>query len=264
MNDSTQWKRWHTCSLCEHLHHGVVRCALGWACWRTYASSTGPWHRANKISALRILGGSLAVSGFEEESLALQKAELAFLELNSRGVPADENKKDILALRHNIAITYRRLGRHEEALCVRREDFAQTVALCGSSSRDTFAAVISMANSLVEAEQFDEAKHLLLENITAAQSTIGDNDKVTLGLRNVYGTVLYRMGSADEAVAVLTYVSERARLLFGEGHPLTNIAVHNLNMVRDRRSDNTEQAALAALAFVAAVAFLVGRRYLRK
>lgn len=121
-----------------------------------------------------------------------------------------------------------------------------------------------MANSLVEAEQFDEAKHLLLENITAAQSTIGDNDKVTLGLRNVYGTVLYRMGSADEAVAVLTYVSERARLLFGEGHPLTNIAVHNLNMVRDRRSDNTEQAALAALAFVAAVAFLVGRRYLRK
>ena len=31
-----RWKRWHTCSLCEQEYHGVVRCALGWACWKTY------------------------------------------------------------------------------------------------------------------------------------------------------------------------------------------------------------------------------------
>ena len=23
-------------SLCEQEYHGVVRCALGWACWKTY------------------------------------------------------------------------------------------------------------------------------------------------------------------------------------------------------------------------------------
>ena len=28
--------RWHTCGLCEQQYHGVVRCALGWACWKTY------------------------------------------------------------------------------------------------------------------------------------------------------------------------------------------------------------------------------------
>ena len=28
--------RWHTCGLCEQTYHGVVRCALGWACWKTY------------------------------------------------------------------------------------------------------------------------------------------------------------------------------------------------------------------------------------
>ena len=31
-----RWRRWHTCSLCEQKYHGVVRCALGWACWKTY------------------------------------------------------------------------------------------------------------------------------------------------------------------------------------------------------------------------------------
>ena len=30
------WRRWYVCSLCEHEYHGVVRCALSWACWKTY------------------------------------------------------------------------------------------------------------------------------------------------------------------------------------------------------------------------------------
>ena len=28
--------RWHTCSLCNNVYHGVVACALGWACWKAY------------------------------------------------------------------------------------------------------------------------------------------------------------------------------------------------------------------------------------
>ena len=39
------WDRWHECGLCEQEYHGVVACALGWACWKTYVgrppSSTG-------------------------------------------------------------------------------------------------------------------------------------------------------------------------------------------------------------------------------
>ena len=34
MND--RWHRWNTCSLCKQDYHGVVYCALGWACWKTY------------------------------------------------------------------------------------------------------------------------------------------------------------------------------------------------------------------------------------
>ena len=38
-----RWNRWSTnittCSLCEQNYHGVVACALGWACWKTYCDS---------------------------------------------------------------------------------------------------------------------------------------------------------------------------------------------------------------------------------
>ena len=34
LND--RWHRWNTCSLCKQDYHGVVYCALGWACWKTY------------------------------------------------------------------------------------------------------------------------------------------------------------------------------------------------------------------------------------
>ena len=33
--------RWDTCRLCEQDYHGVVRCALGWACWKTYVGAAG-------------------------------------------------------------------------------------------------------------------------------------------------------------------------------------------------------------------------------
>ena len=33
---SPSWRRWHKCSLCEQDYHGVVACALSWACWKTY------------------------------------------------------------------------------------------------------------------------------------------------------------------------------------------------------------------------------------
>ena len=36
-----KWKRWYSCSLCEQEYHGVVRCALGWACWKTYVIGGG-------------------------------------------------------------------------------------------------------------------------------------------------------------------------------------------------------------------------------
>ena len=40
-----RWHRWHRCSLCEQEYHGVVACALGWACWKTYVGRPETDHR---------------------------------------------------------------------------------------------------------------------------------------------------------------------------------------------------------------------------
>ena len=39
---TSKWRRWDTCSLCEQDYHGVVSCALGWACWKTYVGRPVP------------------------------------------------------------------------------------------------------------------------------------------------------------------------------------------------------------------------------
>ena len=42
--DDHKFERWYECdkcSMCEQEYHGVVRCALGWACWKTHVGAAG-------------------------------------------------------------------------------------------------------------------------------------------------------------------------------------------------------------------------------
>ena len=43
--------RWHTCGLCEQKYHGLVACALGWACWKTYVGRPEETPRATSRSS---------------------------------------------------------------------------------------------------------------------------------------------------------------------------------------------------------------------
>ena len=49
-----RWRRWDECSLCEQDYHGIVSCALGWACWKTYVGRP----EADRVrgAAMRLLG----------------------------------------------------------------------------------------------------------------------------------------------------------------------------------------------------------------
>ena len=53
-----RWARWYACSLCEQRYHGVVKCALGWACWKTYLGR--PEGNSSRRSAMTQLGNGLA------------------------------------------------------------------------------------------------------------------------------------------------------------------------------------------------------------
>ena len=70
-----RWDRWVMCGLCEQNYHGVVRCALGWACWKPYLGR--PEEDFTRGMALTRLGNGLFNAGHHEDALSVQEAELS-------------------------------------------------------------------------------------------------------------------------------------------------------------------------------------------
>ena len=67
--------RWHTCGLCEQKYHGVVCCALGWACWKTYVGR--PETDPARVIAMGLLGNALHYAGRNEDALTIKEAHLS-------------------------------------------------------------------------------------------------------------------------------------------------------------------------------------------
>ena len=136
-----RWVRWCTCSLCEQRYHGVVWCALGWACWKTYVGRPeGHWSR---YSAMQQLGHGLSEANHYEDALSVQEAELSTL--RRIGVPEDQ----MLIAQSNLANTYQALGRLEPALRMRRDAYSKRLGLYGADDLDTLRAAVNYAASLI-------------------------------------------------------------------------------------------------------------------
>ena len=82
-----RWKWWHTCSLCGQHYHGVVCCALAWACSETLykdpAATLDDLREAvttlaeAERAARRVLGGAHPLTEAIELSLRRARAEYA-------------------------------------------------------------------------------------------------------------------------------------------------------------------------------------------
>ena len=72
-----RWARWYKCSLCEQDYHGVVACALGWACWKTYLGRPET-DQVRSSDAMMVLGNGLYAAGHHhEDALSVREAELS-------------------------------------------------------------------------------------------------------------------------------------------------------------------------------------------
>ena len=98
-----RWLRWTVCGLCEQKYHGVVKCALGWACWKTYLSR--PEDGRARMFAMNELGNGLFHAGHYEDALSVYEAELSM----KRRLGAPEEA--MIVTQNNLANTYQRLGR---------------------------------------------------------------------------------------------------------------------------------------------------------
>jgi len=216
-----RWYRWETCSLCEQKYHGVVRCALGWACWKTYVGRLET-DQIRRLAMTR-LGNGLSEAEHHEDALTVQMAQLATM----RRLGAAEC--DILIVQGNLASTYQFLGRLEDALRMRRDVYSGRLKLNGEEHYDTIREAFNYTTSLVSLKRYAEAKSLSQKMICVARRVLGEDQLLTLKLRWNYAAALQfvqsdtgaTLDNLREAVTTLEGSERTARRVLGGTHPTT-------------------------------------------
>ena len=213
-----RWARWHKCGQCEQNYHGIVACALGWACWKTYVGRPEADH-ARQL-AISVLGRSLFEAEHFADALSVQEAELSML--RRLGVP----ENNILLAQNYLASTYKQLGRSEEALRIERDVYFGWLKLNGEEHEDTLIAALNYTNSLSKLKRFKESKSLLRRTTPVARRALGEGHRLTLKMRLNYAQTLFADTAATlddlrEAVSTLEETTRTAWQVFGGAHPLT-------------------------------------------
>ena len=213
-----RWERWYTCSMCEQDFHGVVKCALGWACWKTYVGR--PETDMLRISTMGLLGNGLHESHHLEDALSVRETNLSML----RRIGASQEL--LLTAQNNLAISYEYIGRREQALLMRRDVYSGWLKLRGEGSRDALMSANNYASCLVKLKRFEEAKALILKVTPVARRVLGESSEITLAMRLSWAEALCSTAGATlddlrEAVTMFEEIEQTARRVFGGAHPFT-------------------------------------------
>ena len=214
----SSWAQWRMCSLCKQNYHGVVACALGWGCWKTYVGR--PERDLSRISAMRRLGNGLSAAKHQEDALSVNKAELSLLQR------LGASEESILAVRHNIAMVYQGLGRYEQALQMKRDVYSGRLRLSGEEHQETIRSAVNYGSALLSLGRFEETKSSSKKILPVARRVLGENHQLTLTIRFAYGVALYQDNGATlddvrEAVTTLEETERTARRVLGGAHPTT-------------------------------------------
>ena len=221
--------RWHTCSLCGQKYYGVVRCALGWACWKTYLGR--PEGNDARLGAIRQLGNGLFDAYHHEDALSVQEAELS---MHRRLGFSEDN---ILVVQGNLANAYSALERFEQALLLQRDVYLGTLKHRGNQHEETFRAANNYSNALLDLKRFKETKALLRKMIPVVRRVLGESHEITLQMRWNYGEALRRdsgstLDDVREAVTSLEDAERTARRVLGGAHPNTCLMAESLENAR--------------------------------
>jgi tetratricopeptide (TPR) repeat protein len=133
----------------------------------------------------------------------------------------------MLVAQNNLAVTYKKIGRIEEALNLYRDVYSGALKLHGAEHRQTLISANNYANSLIELRRFDQAKSLLRKGIRVARRFLGENNETALRMRWIYARALCEDTSATlndrrEAVNTLEDAERIARRVLGTAHPIAS------------------------------------------
>ena len=204
------------------------------ACWKTYVGRPETAHVRGM--AINQLGNGLSEGKQSEDALSVREVELSL----ARRRGADED--DILIAQGNIAITYHRLGRLEEANRMLRDVYSGRLKLKGKEHPLALAAANNYADSLLSLQRLEEAKSLYRKTIPVARRVVGDDDELTLMMRQNYARALHKDPDATlndfrEAVAILEETERIAQRVLGGSYPLAISIEFSLRRARTALRD---------------------------
>ena len=181
------------------------------------------------------LGNGLFEAGYYEDALSVEEAELSM----ERRLGASE--ESILVAQSNLAATYRAVGRHEEALRMRRDVYSGTVKLNGKEHAESIVECGNLVINLLELQRFEEAKRLLRNVIPVARRVLGNEHSDTLSLcEDLSRATLLEAADGDssaeevhEALRALEDTLGVMRRVLGPQHPDTQRVQENLEAYRE-------------------------------
>ena len=182
--------------------------------------------------AMNVLGNGLYSAEHIGDALSVYEAVLS---MDQRlGVP----ELNILVTKGNLARTYQKHGRFEEALQMRRDVYSGFLKHVGEENINTMSTAINYASALHVLKRFKEAKELMRRMLPVARRTRGESHSLTLSMRWSYARALYDDDGATlddlrEASNTLGETARTARRVFGGSHPLTVDIEVSLRDARD-------------------------------
>ena len=162
----------------------------------------------------------------------MQEAELSIL--RRLGEPVLETK---LVAQNNLAGTYYKLGRLEQALSLQRDVYSVWVKVYGGEHQQTLRAANNYADSLRSLRRYAEVKSLLRKTIPAARRVFEDSKEITLRMRWTFAQTLYEDPAATlddlrEAVSTNEDAERTARRVMGGANPITLVLESVLRQAR--------------------------------
>ena len=169
---------------------------------------------------MMLLGNGLSSAGHDQDALSVREAELSM----ERRRGASEN--DILISQTNLASTYQKLGRFEQANSMLRDVYSGWLKFSGEEHSSALIAANNYAASLSSLKRFEESKSVLRKAMPVARRVLGESDNITLKMRRSYaGSLVMNNGATlddlREAVTTLEDAERIARRVFGGAHPTT-------------------------------------------
>ena len=181
--------------------------------------------------AMNLLGNGLHDACHHGDALTVREAELS----TERRLGATEDS--MLVMQNNLAMTYRALGRHEEALRLRRDVYFGYLKIYGEEAEGTLRAANNYASHLIDLRRFKEAKVVLRKSIPVARRVLGEGGGLTLKMRWIYAEALWldhdvTLDDLREAVTTLGEAQRIARRVLGGAHPTTTGIENELRCAR--------------------------------